>query len=210
MTWTTLIRVSGLVALGLLIADVALGVLITGGVARRIVNVKQKQQAHVALGVLLVLAIITHVSAILGSHYLGWTYKDIFETGTGTSAHSAGVIALYLIALVAISTALKRWIPVTVWRTIHHTVPFAALALVVFHGLYAGTDAKTLRIILPAVFALTLLVSIFIVRSSNSYARKKQRKVPLIKKIYYYPLLYIAVVIALGGIVGIILRLIFP
>lgn len=52
-----------------------------------------------------------------------------------------GVLALYALLIVWLSSWLRRFITHARWRTLHYT-SFAAFALVTFHGILAGSDAS--------------------------------------------------------------------
>ncbi len=52
-----------------------------------------------------------------------------------------GVLALYALGIVWLSSWLRRFITHARWRTLHYT-SFAAFALVTFHGILAGSDAS--------------------------------------------------------------------
>lgn len=177
-TADTYIRASGLAAWWALVLDVIVGTMVAGGLSRLLPTIRQKYQLHHVLGVTAAALVAFHITAILIGHYHGWTTADITEMSPSlTLAHNAGIMAAYLLASVYIVILLRRYISARVWSALHHTLPFTVLILGTYHGLYAGTDAHTLRIILPAVIGLTFLVSVFIVRSSVSYARRvKARK----------------------------------
>lgn len=55
-------------------------------------------------------------------------------------AVDVGVLALYALAIVLLSSWLRRRITYARWRTLHYT-SFVAFALVTLHGLLAGSDA---------------------------------------------------------------------
>lgn len=193
-TADTYIRVSGYAAWWVLVLDVVVGTLAAGGVSRLIPTIRHKYQLHSVLGVLLAFLVTFHIAAIIAGHYHGWTYSDIDEMSPHlTLAHNAGIASAYLLASVYVVVALKTYVSSRVWSALHHTIPFAVLVLGTYHGLYAGTDAHSLRIILPAVMGLTFLLSVFIVRASVSYARRvkarKGRQVILTAAPYTGPML---------------------
>lgn len=55
-------------------------------------------------------------------------------------AVNLGVLALYTLVLVLVSTWFRRFIPYRFWRRIHY-LSFATLVLVTVHGLLAGSDS---------------------------------------------------------------------
>lgn len=56
-------------------------------------------------------------------------------------AADLGVLALYALLVVWLSSWLRRFITHARWRTLHY-MSFAAFALVTFHGILAGSDAS--------------------------------------------------------------------
>lgn len=57
-------------------------------------------------------------------------------------ATSLGVLGLYALAVVLLSSWLRRSLPYAFWRKLH-AFSFAAYALVTLHGIFAGTDSGT-------------------------------------------------------------------
>jgi sulfoxide reductase heme-binding subunit YedZ len=55
-------------------------------------------------------------------------------------AVALGVLALYALGVVWLSSWLRRYIAYARWRTLHYT-SFAAFALLTFHGILAGSDS---------------------------------------------------------------------
>lgn len=76
-----------------------------------------------------------------------------------------GVLALYGLVVVWLSSWVKRRIKYTSWRALHYTSFFAFL-LVTFHGIFAGSDSaepwmRLLYMSISAVVTLLILVRIF-------------------------------------------------
>ncbi|MGZ3582392.1 MAG: ferric reductase-like transmembrane domain-containing protein [Ktedonobacterales bacterium] len=51
-----------------------------------------------------------------------------------------GVLALYGMMLLLLSSWIRRWIPYRIWRSLHY-VSFLMFVLVTAHGFFAGSDA---------------------------------------------------------------------
>jgi len=187
-TWTTLIRVSGLFAWYMLILEVMVGVIATGGMARAFVKVTDKHRLHRVISWVLVGAVAIHISTIVLSKYdpkgTVWTIGYLTEVGWGTVARNCAVVALYLLIAVMLVCVGKRWVPKKLWTRFHHSVPFIILVLATIHGLGAGTDSYTYPVMLPAVVALTILGMIFTVRRYNTFARRKNRRKMIMPSVF--------------------------
>ena len=64
----------------------------------------------------------------------GETYRPLWV--------SVGVLALYLLLAVVVTTWVRRAVGNTVWRVVHLS-SFGAFVLLTLHGLFAGSDTRT-------------------------------------------------------------------
>lgn len=170
-TWTTYIRVSGLVAWYLLNLEVAVGVMTAGGVAKHFGAPRRRVKSHKMVSWFFVLAVATHVGAIVWSHYHGWGVDMVTGMGWGTVARNAGVFAMYLLLVIMLVASLKRFIPPRLWTFQHRALPLLLLVSATTHGLGAGTDSRDPQIIYPAIVTLTILLSIFSARKYAAHAQ---------------------------------------
>jgi methionine sulfoxide reductase heme-binding subunit len=71
-----------------------------------------------------------------------------------------GVLALYALGIVALSSWLRRYIAYASWRTLH-AVSFVAFFLVTLHGVFAGSDAGApwMRLIYLAATGVVMLLA---------------------------------------------------
>ncbi len=85
---------------------------------------------------------LLHVLSLLGDTYVKWDLKKLFLPFTSEyrpTAVAAGVIVLYLVAIVTASFYVRKQIGQKTWRRLHY-VSFLTLGAAVFHGVAAGTD----------------------------------------------------------------------
>lgn len=170
-TWTTVIRVTGIIAWDLLVVDATIGVMAAGGVARSTMSPRGKYRWHTIIGWALMVMILVHVLTIVLSSYQGWGWNMVTEVGFGTVGRNAGVVAAYLLIVVFLAAILKKWLPKRLGVAFHHFAPFFVILFATIHGLLAGSDASTPQIILPGVVCLTILGTVFVVRGSVTHTR---------------------------------------
>jgi predicted ferric reductase len=149
LTWL-LSRSAGVVAWALVVASCTWGVLLaTRALARR--GVRRPSPAwifsiHRYLGALAVVFTAIHVLAILFDPFVSFSVVDVlvpFSASWEPLAIAIGIVAMYLLLAIEITSLLRDRMPVRVWRSIH-VLAYALLALTTVHALMAGTDAKAL------------------------------------------------------------------
>ena len=77
----------------------------------------------------------------------------------GQQAIALGTISFDLLAIVVVTSWLKRWLPVLVWRWLHR-LSYPAAAALFAHALLAGTDFGT-PLVSAAAWALASLCAVF-------------------------------------------------
>lgn len=146
-------RASGVLAAILLALLVASGVGLLTGTTYRILEPLPAWAAHRALGLSFGVMVLIHVVVLLFDKFVGLgladvlvpfysAYNTISIAGHQVSLYmSLGVLALYLVMLIIITSLLwmqKRPKP---WRLVHY-LSYAVLILVFVHGVFLGTDLK--------------------------------------------------------------------
>lgn len=160
VTFTWLVsRSAGLVAWALIVASCTWGVLLaTRTLARH--GVKRPSPAwifsmHRFLGGLTVVFTVVHVLAIVFDPFVSFSIADVlvpFASSWEPLAVAIGVVALYLLVAIEVTSLLKDRIPLRVWRGVH-VLAYALLALTTVHALAAGTDTQAL---VPTAVAVVL------------------------------------------------------
>ena len=83
-----------------------------------------------------------HVIALLADDYVDFRIRDVFVPFIGPwhpLAVGWGVIAMYLLVAVEVTSLAKASLPHRVWRTVH-LAAYPVFALATIHALSAGTD----------------------------------------------------------------------
>ena len=139
--WWLASRASGIVALGLITASVALGL----AMANKLWRGKAAAGLHEQLSLAGLVAIAVHGLTLIGDPWLHPGLSGIavpFTMGYRTVFTGLGIVGGYLTAALGLSFYIRRKIGPKLWRKLHRfTVVAYVLALV--HTIGAGTDAST-------------------------------------------------------------------
>lgn len=141
-TWH-LARSSGWVAWSLLGCSVVWGTLAAGRMVAGRTMPRWLLELHRHLSWLTVLLLAVHLGALLADDYVEFGVADLLVPGASgwrPTAVAWGVIALWLVAIVQVSSLprlrlTRRW-----WRRLH-LLSYPAWCLAALHGVQAGTDA---------------------------------------------------------------------
>lgn len=176
--WWYVARATGLVAWGLAVGSLLLGL----ALATRALGPKPKGpwllDLHRWTGGLSVVFTAAHVGALIADSYVAIDVVDAlvpFASGWRPGAVAWGVLALWLLLAVEVTSLLMKRLPKRVWRTVHLSSYLVAVAATL-HGVTAGTDVGH-----PAV-AWTVLSSIAAATFFVAYRRlapaKPARRIP--------------------------------
>ena len=158
LTWY-LARSLGIVAYALLTASMLWGLwLSTRTPARQ--GRAWLLEVHKVLGGLGVLFVLGHLGALVADSYIDFGVVDLlvpFASGWQPRAVAWGVLALYLLAAVEVTSLLRRTLTRRSWRKVH-LAAFAAYLMATAHFLTAGTDAGG-RLVLSLTFGGVALVA---------------------------------------------------
>ena len=151
ITWQ-LARASGVVCWMFATIAVLWGVIMSG----RGLGVKYSprwfDEVHRWVGALTVWFLALHLGALVTDSYVDFDLSDLlipFASNWKSSAVAWGVISMWVLLAVEISSLLRSRIPRKAWKTIHLS-SYVAFFAATIHGLTAGTDATK-----PWMFWLT-------------------------------------------------------
>lgn len=157
--WVTT-RAAGLTSYMLLFASVAAGLLQGGAWARGPVKAKLNM-VHQWCGWFGLLFGMVHGLVLLFDRYVGYSLADLlipFKASGDRLWMGLGILSLYLLLLLIISSDLMKKLGKKAWRFIHFlAMPTYLMALV--HGVMLGTDSRQAPVIvLYAVTGVTVLI----------------------------------------------------
>lgn len=161
--WWFASRATGLVAYGLLGCTVVGGLLLSTHLFGRRPAPDWVLDWHRFVGGLAVVFTGLHLVALLADDYIEFGVVDLVVPGVAPwrpLTVAAGVISLYLLIAVQVTSVVRDRLPRSLWRRVHHaSVPLFALATA--HTLAAGSDARH-PAVLVLVGALTSIVVLLV------------------------------------------------
>jgi len=137
-------RSSGWVAAALLTLTVMWGVLGSARLVERRGWPRWLADLHRYLAWLTLVFIAVHMLALVGDNYMHIGWRELFvpfALDWRPGAVAWGIVTLYLVAVVQVSSWMRRWLPRTLWRRLHY-LSYPAMWRALVHGLRAGTDAS--------------------------------------------------------------------
>jgi len=170
--WWYTARSSGIVALALVTASVVWGLLFSTRLLQGRPSPKWLLSLHRYLGGLAVTFTAIHIAALVADSYVEFGPSEILvplASAWRPSAVAWGVVGMYLLAAVEVTSLLQRRLPRRLWRWIHLS-SYALFWLSVVHGATAGTDAGT-----PAYVAASRAGVLLVVFLSGYRALTKRR-----------------------------------
>jgi predicted ferric reductase len=189
MTMSTLpwyvARSSGLVGWALLTASVLWGLAISTKATTFGHRPKPSWMLdlHRYLGGLATIFVGLHVAAIVADTYLHFDLASIlvpFASAWRPGAVAWGVVGLYLLAAVELTTLARKRLPRRLWR-LTHFASFPLFLTATMHAVTAGTDGRSLAFLAiasTAVAAIAGLTALRIQQSSAPPAPVVRRRVP--------------------------------
>lgn len=115
---------------------------------------------HRMLGALALIFTGVHVTALLVDRYVGFGVQDIlvpFAAKWHPVAVAWGVVGLYLLLAVELTSLARAHLPKKLWRNTHYA-SFPLFVTATIHGLAAGTDSTVLIAeIVVGVFAAAFM-----------------------------------------------------
>jgi len=158
LTWYVA-RSSGIVAWALLTAGIVWGLALSTRLVRGRGASARLLDVHTFLGSLAVVFIAIHLLALWADTFVYFGPRELFVPMASTwrpGAVAWGIVAMYLLVAVQVTSWLRRHMPRRVWHTIHLTsIPLFVLATV--HGFTAGADRSN-ALMQWGAFVGTLLV----------------------------------------------------
>jgi hypothetical protein len=162
--WWYVARSGGILAWVMLSAGVIWGLLLSTRVLGRRPRPVWLLDLHRFLGACAVVFSAIHVIAIVADSYVHFGISDVlvpFASSWHPVAVAWGIVSLYLLAAVEITSLLRRHLSRRAWHLVHlSSLPLFLTAT--FHGLSAGTDASG-PVLRGSMVAVTLVVMALLV-----------------------------------------------
>ena len=151
--WWDVARSGGLLAWALLAASVLWGVALSSRLFGRRPRPAWLLDLHRYLGGLAVIFVGVHVGAIMLDTYVPFGLTDVFVPFVGSwhpGAVAWGIVALYLLLAVELTSLARSHLPQRIWRRVHY-LSFGVFVFSTIHLLTAGTDRHNPVVVLTVV-----------------------------------------------------------
>jgi len=175
--WWYVARASGLVAWALVVASVLWGLWLAGRVTRKLPPPAWTLDLHRFLGGLTVSFVAVHVGALVADTYTHFGWSDLFVPLASKWRPwpvAFGIVAMYLLIAVELTSLLMRRLPRRLWRFVHMGSFVVAFSGTV-HGLTAGADATQPVVRWAVIGACSLITTALTLRLLLPLAREQRR-----------------------------------
>ncbi|HZU75536.1 MAG TPA: ferric reductase-like transmembrane domain-containing protein [Dehalococcoidia bacterium] len=137
-------RATGLVAYLLLFCTVVLGLAVRTKALDHVLARWRVADIHIFLSILVVMFVAVHAAVLLGDTFVGFSVVEIlvpFASPYRSVWTGLGIIAAYLLLIIAVSFPARRVIGYRAWRSLHY-LTFAVYLGALVHGLFTGSDTS--------------------------------------------------------------------
>jgi predicted ferric reductase len=164
--WWYVARSGGIVAWALLTVSVVLGLSLSTVIAGRRVPKPWLLSMHRYLGLVAIVMTGFHLAGLVADSYVHFDVIDLlvpYSSQWQPGAVAWGVVAMWLLLAVEITSLLRRRIPKRLWRWVHvSSLPLFAMATA--HTFTAGTDASHGWLRWGAIISVNVVAFLSIVR----------------------------------------------
>lgn len=181
--WWWVARSGGMVALVLTGLSVIWGLALSTKVMQGAPSAKWLLSLHKFLGALSVSFTGIHIGALMLDSYVSFGVTDIlvpFASDWKPGAVAWGVVSMYLLVAVQVSSMLMKRLPRNVWKMIHMS-SWLLFWTGLIHGATAGTDAGNPIYVVAtgATTALVAFLTIFRVLGSRTARKAIESRAPI-------------------------------
>lgn len=175
--WWFVARSGGIVAWGLVTLSVCWGLFLSTKAVAKASQPAKLLDLHRFLGGLSVLFTAIHVAGLVADSYVEFGWLEVLVPWTSEwkpTAVAWGVIAMYLLIAVELTSLLMKRMPRSIWRQVHR----ASFGLYVFstvHGIQAGSDTLNVwyRMLMLASINIVAFLTIVLVLAHRKAANAK-------------------------------------
>jgi methionine sulfoxide reductase heme-binding subunit len=175
-TWIVL-RAAGIGAYLMLFASVAFGLVATSAPFDKRFAKQSAISIHQFLSTVGLVLLGVHIGGLSLDAFVHFGPKEILVPGASTYrpvAVALGVIAMYAMVLVLVSSWMRRHYSAKLWRRLH-VVAVPAFVLSMLHGIFAGADATRRWMYLIYVTTACIVVFLLVLRGLTVGLRPARR-----------------------------------
>ncbi len=181
-SWWYLSRAAGIMAWVVLAVTCMWGILLITRMLKPADRPAWLLDLHRYLGVLSIVATLAHVVVLRFDNWMHPTWKELFVPGQmtspNTSAYNAavvwGIIGLYVMVVIQLSSYAMKQLPKKLWHGIHLT-SYGLFVIATVHGFMAGTDTSNMALLLTAAGIIGILAFALVARILQGRAKRIQR-----------------------------------
>jgi len=180
-------RSAGLVGWALLTASVLWGLLLStkATVLGRRPRPAWTLDLHRYLGGLATIFTCVHVLAIVADSYVHFGLLDVlvpFSSSWRPVAVAWGIVAMYLLAAVELTSLARKHLSRRVWRATHMaSIPLYLFATV--HAVSAGTDGRSMLFVTAAAVSIATVSGLVAMRLTPAEAPRSSATAPLRERV---------------------------
>lgn len=165
-TWWYVARSTGIVAWSLLTLSMTWGLMLHTRILNGRPTPRWLLDLHRFLGGLSIVFVALHLAGLVGDSYAHFGPAELFVPFASSwrpAAVALGVVAMYLLVAIEVTSLLMRHLPRRWWRAVHLS-SFATFLLSTLHTITAGSDARNSVLILAVNVAVAAVLFLILVR----------------------------------------------
>jgi predicted ferric reductase len=165
-TWWYVARSTGIVAWSLLTLSMTWGLMLRTRILNGRPTPRWLLDLHRFLGGLSIVFVALHLAGLVADNYVHFGPAELlvpFASSWRPAPVALGVVALYLLTAVEVTSLLMRHLPRRWWRAVHMS-SFATFMFSTLHTVTAGSDAQNSVLILAVNVAVAAVLFLILVR----------------------------------------------
>lgn len=180
--WWYVSRVSALTAWGLMSFSVVWGVLLASRVFQGLDNPAWLKDLHKYLSTLTVILASVHTTSLLLDPYVKFDVFDLFIPGVATYegatelinlALAIGVVAMWVMSVVYLTSLVMDKIPRALWKAIHY-LSYAVFFAIGIHAAFAGSDVGSWWYAAVSIFVIAMAMIALLIRFAVIFLREQR------------------------------------
>jgi sulfoxide reductase heme-binding subunit YedZ len=177
MTAWIILRAAGIGAYLMLFSSVAFGLVATSAPFGKRIAKQSAILIHQFMSTVGLVLLAVHIGGLLLDQYIHFGPTQVLVPGTSSYrpvAVAIGIVGMYSMVLVAVSSWFRKHYSAKVWRALH-TAAVPAFALSTLHGVFAGADSARPWMYLIYVTTATIIVFLLVLRGLTVGLRPARR-----------------------------------
>lgn len=180
--WWYISRVSALTAWGLMSFSVVWGVLLASRVFRGLDNPAWLKDLHKYLSTLTVLLASVHTTSLMLDPYVKFDAVDLLIPGVATYegatdlinfALAVGVVAMWVMLVVYLSSLVMEKIPHALWKAIHY-LSYLVFFAIGIHAAFSGSDVGSWWYAAVSIFVISMTMIALLIRFAVIALRERR------------------------------------